>query len=100
MPAVGKSGPFTSSIRSSTVDSGARISRIVASITSTRLCGGMLVAMPTAMPPEPFTSRLGKRAGKTVGSSPDSSKLGVKSTVSFSMSVSSSIAMRDSRHSV
>ena len=39
-----------------------------ASITSPRLCGGMLVAMPTAMPPAPLTSRLGKRAGRTDGS--------------------------------
>ena len=30
-----------------------------ASITSPRLCGGMLVAMPTAMPPAPLTSRFG-----------------------------------------
>ena len=36
-----------------------------ASITSPRLCGGMLVAMPTAMPPEPLTSRLGNLAGST-----------------------------------
>jgi len=28
----------------------------------------MFVAMPTAMPPEPFTNRLGKRLGRTVGS--------------------------------
>ncbi len=39
-----------------------------ASITSRRLWGGILVAMPTAIPDEPFTSRLGKRAGSTVGS--------------------------------
>ena len=39
-----------------------------ASMTSPRLCGGMLVAMPTAMPPEPFTSRLGNLAGSTTGS--------------------------------
>ena len=39
-----------------------------ASTISFRLCGGMLVAMPTAMPVEPLTSRLGKRAGITVGS--------------------------------
>ena len=30
-----------------------------------RLCGGMFVAMPTAMPPEPFTSRFGSREGMT-----------------------------------
>ena len=37
--------------------------------TSVRLCGGMLVAMPTAMPELPLTMRLGMRAGRTVGSS-------------------------------
>jgi hypothetical protein len=36
--------------------------------TSDRLCGGMLVAMPTAIPVAPFTSRLGMRAGSTTGS--------------------------------
>ena len=35
--------------------------------------GGMLVAMPTAMPPAPLTSRFGKRAGRTDGSCFDSS---------------------------
>ena len=37
-------------------------------MTSPRLCGGMLVAMPTAMPPAPLTSRLGNCAGRTDGS--------------------------------
>ena len=54
----------------------------------------MYVAMPTAMPDEPLTSRQGKRAAKTVGSLRRSSKLGMKSTVSFSMSESISAAMR------
>ena len=35
---------------------------------SVRLCGGMLVAIPTAMPDEPLTSRFGRRAGSTTGS--------------------------------
>ena len=35
---------------------------------SVRLCGGMLVAMPTAMPEEPLTSRFGMRVGRTSGS--------------------------------
>ena len=39
-----------------------------ASVTSRRLCGGMFVAMPTAMPDEPLTSRFGNRAGRTTGS--------------------------------
>jgi hypothetical protein len=32
------------------VDVGSSISATIASITSPRLCGGMFVAMPTAMP--------------------------------------------------
>ena len=36
--------------------------------TSPRLCGGMLVAMPTAMPVAPLTRRFGIRAGSTTGS--------------------------------
>ena len=39
-----------------------------ASIISPKLWGGMLVAIPTAIPAEPFTKRLGRRAGKTTGS--------------------------------
>ena len=35
------------------------ISAITPSMTSRMLCGGMLVAMPTAMPAEPLTSRFG-----------------------------------------
>jgi hypothetical protein len=40
-----------------------------ASISSPTLCGGIEVAMPTAMPDEPLASRLGKPAGRTTGSS-------------------------------
>ena len=50
------------------------------------LCGGMLVAMPTAMPVDPLTSRFGNGVGSTVGSSFVSSKVGRKSTVSLSRS--------------
>jgi hypothetical protein len=32
------------------------------------LCGAQLVAMPTAMPLVPLTSRLGMAAGSTLGS--------------------------------
>ena len=64
---VGKSGPLTNCIRSSGVASGLSIRWTVASMTSPRLWGGMLVAMPTAMPWLPLTSRFGKRAGSTVG---------------------------------
>ena len=40
----------------------------VASMISPRLCGGMLVAMPTAMPVDPLSSRFGRAAGRTAGS--------------------------------
>ena len=41
---------------------------MVALMISVRLCGGMLVAMPTAMPDDPLTSRFGTRVGRTSGS--------------------------------
>ena len=69
MPPVGKSGPGRTFIKSSVDTSGSSSMRQVASIVSPRLCGGMFVAMPTAMPFEPLTRRFGKRAGSTVGSS-------------------------------
>ncbi len=47
--------------------------RIKASQISRALCGGRLVAMPTAMPCAPFTSRFGNLLGSTVGSTRDSS---------------------------
>ena len=68
-PPVGKSGPFTNCIRSSGVAVGCSSRWTVASMTSPRLWGGMLVAMPTAMPWLPLTSRFGNRAGRTLGSS-------------------------------
>ena len=37
-------------------------------MTSPKLWGGMLVAMPTAMPPAPLTKRVGNLAGRTDGS--------------------------------
>ena len=66
--AVGKSGPCTTSIRSSTELSGASMSMSRASDSSLRLCGGMFVAMPTAMPEEPFSNKLGTFVGRTTGS--------------------------------
>ena len=39
----------------------------MAADTSFRLCGGMFVAMPTAMPLEPLTRRLGSFDGRTTG---------------------------------
>ena len=67
-PPVGKSGPGTIVFNSLSSNSGFSINASVALITSPRLCGGILVAIPTAIPFAPLTSRLGKRAGKTTGS--------------------------------
>jgi hypothetical protein len=60
----------------------------------------MLVAMPTAMPVDPLTSRLGNGVGKTVGSSVVSSKFGRKSTVSLSRSAIIASASDSRRASV
>ena len=60
----------------------------------------MFVAMPTAMPEEPLSSRLGSRPGRTVGSFSVSSKFGIMSTVSFSRSPKSSSAIFCMRTSV
>ena len=72
-PPVGKSGPFTFFISLSTLMLGSSIIATIPLTTSPRLCGGMLVAIPTAIPDEPLTSRLGKRAGSTTGWRRDSS---------------------------
>jgi hypothetical protein len=58
------------------VISGSAIRARIAAVISRRLWGGMLVAMPTAMPLDPLTSRFGIFDGSTVGSSNRSSKLG------------------------
>ena len=53
-----------------TPEKGAQIVAVAkqALMTSFKLCGGMLVAMPTAIPDEPLIKRFGTRVGKTVGS--------------------------------
>ena len=91
-PPVGKSGQGMWAISSSTVISGSSSWAITASMPSTRLCGGMLVASPTAIPDEPFTSRFGNLPGSTSGSLRVSSKLRPNLTVSLSISRSSSMA--------
>ncbi len=68
VPPVGKSGPLMCFISPSIVICGSSMNATMASMTSRRLCGGMFVAMPTAMPVEPLTSRFGKRDGRTSGS--------------------------------
>ena len=71
--AVGKSGPWIFFMSCPSVASGLRMSSTVASTTSPRLCGGMFVAIPTAMPDEPLTSRFGNFAGSTIGSTSEPS---------------------------
>ena len=73
MPAVGKSGPGTICISWPSVISGFSMSAMQAEMISVRLCGGIFVAMPTAMPDEPLINRFGMRAGSTAGSLSDSS---------------------------
>lgn len=69
---VGKSGPLMRSMSASSSSSleasGCSSAHWAPDATSRRLCGGMFVAIPTAIPAEPLISRLGKRAGRTVGS--------------------------------
>ena len=84
----------------STSISGLSTNATHASITSPRLCVGMLVAIPTAMPVAPLSSRLGSLVGITVGSCRVSSKLLVISTVSLSRSSIMASPMRLSRASV
>jgi hypothetical protein len=67
-PPVGRSGPGTNRISVARSAPGCLIRWRAAAITSPRLCGGMFVAMPTAMPLEPFTSRFGYAAGSATGS--------------------------------
>ncbi len=88
IPPVGKSGAWMMSMSSSSVISGFSISAMQAFTVSLRLCGGMFVAMPTAIPEDPFTRRFGIPEGSTDGSVSLWSKFGSKSTVSLSMSES------------
>ena len=100
MPLVGKSGPVMCCKSSFIVASGLSRTQMQAFMTSVRLCGGIFVAMPTAMPDEPFTSRFGNLDGSTRGSFLVSSKFGSQSTVSFSISRSISSDIRAMRASV
>jgi len=68
--------------------------------SSRRLCGRMSVAMPTAMPVEPFSSTCGTRAGSQAGSLSVPSKFAVQSTVPCASSSSSSSAIGVSFDSV
>jgi hypothetical protein len=68
LPPSGKSGPFTRSSNCATEESVFSIRNTQARSTSAMLCGGMFVAIPTAMPDVPLTSRFGNWAGSTTGS--------------------------------
>ncbi len=65
---MGRSGPGTNSISLSSEAFGWLINHLAAAITSPRLCGIMFVAIPTAIPDVPLTSRFGNAAGSTCGS--------------------------------
>jgi hypothetical protein len=60
-------------ISSSTPAAGCSILWIAAAATSRRLCAGISVAMPTAIPEAPLSSRKGRRAGRKAGSSKEPS---------------------------
>ena len=68
IPAVGKSGAGMCLISSSIPRSGFLSNAWQASTTSPRLWGGMLVAMPTAIPEDPLMSRFGTLVGSAEGS--------------------------------
>ena len=61
MPPVGKSGAFTIFMSFSGLRVGSSMSAMQPSTISVRLCGGILVAMPTAIPLEPLISRFGRQ---------------------------------------
>ena len=68
IPPEGRSGPGMNFIRSAEVAFGLLSRWIAPAITSRILCGAMLVAIPTAIPDDPLTRRLGNAAGSTSGS--------------------------------
>ncbi len=76
------------------------IKAIIALHTSFKLCVGILVAMPTAIPSAPISKRLGSLAGSTVGSLSEPSKLSMNGTVSLSKSTRSSRVIFAKRASV
>ena len=71
-PPPGKSGPWMRAMAASRISAGVApgfsSTHLTASPTSRRLWVGMFVAIPTAMPVEPLTSRFGNRDGSTTGS--------------------------------
>ena len=67
-PSVGKSGPLIICINCSSVTLSSSMIFIIPFITSVKLCGGIFVAIPTAIPDDPFINNVGIFVGNTVGS--------------------------------
>src|SRR4029078_7279387 len=67
LPPVGKSGPLTHFTSDFDLASGLSIRCSAASHSSAALCGGIEVAMPTALPWEPLASRLREAPRKAMG---------------------------------
>ena len=80
---VEKSGPFIMLKISLIFDFGLSMSNIVESIISVRLCDGISVDIPTAIPELPFIIIFGILAGNCLGSNNVPSKLLDHSTVFF-----------------
>ena len=78
---VGKSGAGIIFNSSFTESLGESIRAIVASTTSFKLCGGISVAIPTAIPEAPLSKTFGILDDKNLGSIKVPSKLGPQSTV-------------------
>lgn len=76
VPPKGKSGPGIIFNNSKSLISGFFNIAIIPSITSIKLCGGIQVAIPTAIPDEPLINKFGILVGNTTGSNNVSSKLG------------------------
>src|SRR5690606_11672549 len=66
-PGPGRPRAGTNRMSASRSASGCSMRCRAAATTSTRLWGGMFVAMPTAIPEAPLTSRFGSAAGSTSG---------------------------------
>ena len=68
-------------IKSETVIFGLSIREIEAFTTSVKLCGGISVAIPTAIPEAPFNNTFGNLDERNFGSIKVPSKFGIQSTV-------------------
>ena len=92
-PPVGKSGPGMTLNNSSNFTCSPFCAALAkttnASATSIKLCGGMLVAIPTAIPVLPLINTFGSFAGNTIGSCCDPSNVSANSTQSISTSFNS-----------